>query len=138
MLFEFEREEYLYIEGIFYSDYLKLIKNLDQNTVNLVRREIDKIDKYSLKVLGEEKILVTFFFGNVEDSINVMKILNGLIAFLKIQAFNNKSLLEKVEKIKIERDQSIINIDLQLDKKNEKILIENLIRMFSENKTKSN
>ena len=81
MIFNLEREEYLYVEGIFYSDYLKLIKNIDQNTLNLVRREIDKIDKYSLKVFNDENILITLYFENAEDSANVMNILNGLIAF---------------------------------------------------------
>lgn len=129
--FNIEKNEFLYIEGIFYSDYLKLIKYTNPKVIESLKTEIEKIKSYRIKVFENSRISVDFLYNTGQDASNSMKILNGLLTLMKFQAYSDKKMMEKISKISIERNGNVININLLLDKKDEKDFINNLLRMMS-------
>ena len=129
--FNIERNEFLFIEGIFYGEYLKLIKYANQKIIESLKSEIERIKKYRIKVYENSRISVDFLYDTVSDASNSMKILNGLLTLMKFQAYSDKKMMEIISKITIERKGQNININLLLDKKDEKNFINDLIKMMS-------
>jgi len=132
----FSDDCYIYVEGDFYSDYLSLIKDVDKNVIKNLRSETDKIDRFSFEIGKDGNTKMMLFLGNENDSKNMMNILNGVVALLKLKSFGDKKLYKQIESIKIERKEKDILIILNMNKENEKEFIKSIVDFFKTEKKK--